>query len=69
MKFDYTVMSDDPILLAENSEDPHQKYGITVNAVDRATADKLVDQHFAKQGLRIYWKEVTHIDDVYVKRR
>jgi len=55
-EFHVTIMSVD---LNDNSEDPHQKYGLTVQAKDEAEAKEKGVKMFNEQyGLPIYWVRV-----------
>ncbi len=56
-KFHVQVMSIDP---EDTSEDPHQKYGQTIEANDKAEAERIFKEGFQ---LPIFWIKVYDIDE------
>lgn len=58
-RFYITIMSIDPDL--RGSEDPHQKYGFSVEATDKKDAEEKGREHFSEEysGLPIEWIRVS----------
>jgi len=57
-KFYCVVMSEDVYPDGSNEEDPHQKYGVDIEAEDKVDAERKVRAQFAEDDLPVHWVEV-----------
>lgn len=57
-KYYCIVMSEDVYPDGSNEEDPHQKYGVDIEATSKENAEKKVREQFAEEDKPVYWVKV-----------
>jgi hypothetical protein len=57
-EYHVTVMSEDRYPDGSNSEDPHQKYGLTIQADTKEQAKQKALDYFRQEGKPVFWIQV-----------